>query len=192
MADLGRHARGGDHELAGPARGVRVHEDHVGAVAERDLLAVAVDGVDALRDRQALAGERRLRHFERRRVQEPSVRGDDVARLDRDDVAGHELVGRDLGELAVAPNLRLDDHHLLQRGDCCSRLSFLVQAEHGVENGEEEQHEAGAVLAQRDDAAHACNEQHDLHRVVVLADERVPARLGRRFGELVRAVLRLP
>ena len=36
------------------------------------------------------------------------------------------------------------------------------------------------------------DEQHDLHRVAVLAQERVPARLGRRFGELVRPVAREP
>ena len=190
MADLGRHSGRRDDELSGPARRVRVHEDHVGPVTQGNVLAV--HRVDPLGHGNALAGERGLGNFERGCMEKPPVGGHDVTGLDRDDVAGHELVGRDLGELAVAPNLRLDDHHLLQRGDCCSRLSFLVQAEHGVENGEEEQHEAGAVLAQRDDAAHACNEQHDLHRVVVLADERVPARLGLRFGELVRAVLRLP
>ena len=95
VADLGRHARRGDDELAGAAGRVRVHEHHVGAVAERHV--VAVDALDALRDRHALARERRLGDLERRRVHEAAVGGDDVAGLDRDDVARNELLGRKLG-----------------------------------------------------------------------------------------------
>ena len=44
-----------------------------------------------LRDRRALAGQRRLLRLQRRRAQDPPVGGDDVARLDLDEVAGHEL-----------------------------------------------------------------------------------------------------
>jgi len=40
-------------------------------------------------------------------------------------------------------------------------------------------------LLERVQAADAGREQHDLHRVAVLADERVPARLGPALGELV-------
>ena len=44
-------------------------------------------------------------------------------------------------ELAVAAHARLDDHHLLQRGDRLGRLALLAQAEHGVEQRQEEQDE---------------------------------------------------
>ena len=127
MADLGRHPRGGDDELTRAAGRVRVHEDHVGPVAEGDVFAA--DGVDALRYRHALARQRRLGHLERRGGQQPPVRGDDVAGLDGDDVARDELLGRKLEELAAATHLRLDDHHLLQCrvGGC--RLAFLMEAE---------------------------------------------------------------
>jgi hypothetical protein len=104
VADLCRHARRGDDEPARAARRVRVHEDHVGAISERHVLAV--DAFDALGDRHALAGERRLGDLERGRVQEAPVGGDDVAGLDRDDVSGHELLRRKLGQLAVAARLR--------------------------------------------------------------------------------------
>ena len=57
---------------------------------------VAVDALDALRDRQALAGQRRLGDLERRRLQQAAVGRDDVAGLDRDDVARDELLGRKL------------------------------------------------------------------------------------------------
>ena len=44
------------------------------------------------------------------------------------------------------------------------------------------------VLLDRVDRDHARGEQHDLHRVLVLAQERVPARLRLRLGEAVRPV----
>ena len=44
-----------------------------------------------LGDRRALAGERRLLRLERRRADDAPVGGDDVARLDLHDVAGHDV-----------------------------------------------------------------------------------------------------
>ena len=94
VADLRRHARRGDDELAGPARDVGVHVDHVRAVAERGI--GRRHRLDALAHRQALAGQRRLGHLERRRREHAAVGRHDVAGLDRDDVPGHELLGRQL------------------------------------------------------------------------------------------------
>ena len=73
--------------------------DHVGPVPERRI--GSLDGVGALGDRQALPGERRLRDLQRRRPQQPSVGRDDIAGLDRDDIARHQLLGGDLAQLAV-------------------------------------------------------------------------------------------
>ena len=87
-------------------------------------------------------------------------------------------------ELAAAAHARLDDHHLLERRDRFCGLALLAQAEHGVEERQEEQHEPGAELLQRIDAADPGDEQHDLHRVAVLADEGAPARLDRRTANL--------
>src|SRR5207247_1047003 len=50
----------------------------------------------------------------------------------------------------------------------------------------------GAQLVHRPDAAEAGDEQHDLHAVVVLANECPPPRLGLSDRELVRAVLLQP
>ena len=80
----------------GAAGDVGVHVDHVGAVAERRVRRR--DRSTPLRHRQALAGERRLGDLERGGAQQAPVGGDDVAGLDRDDVAGHELLGRQLGQ----------------------------------------------------------------------------------------------
>jgi hypothetical protein len=139
VAHLRRHPGRRDDELAGAAGHVRVHVDHVGSVAERRVRRR--HGLHALRHGQALAGERRLGDLQRRRLQDPAVRGDDVARLDLHDVAGHELLRGHLNELPAAADLRLDDHHLLERGDGGGRLALLVQAEDGVEQRQEEQDE---------------------------------------------------
>ena len=113
--------------------------------------------------------------------------GHDIARLDRDDVPGDQLPGRDLGQLAVPPHLGLDDRHLLQGGDGRGGLALLPQVHDRVEQRQQDQQDARAELLERVDAADARREQPDLHRVVVLADERVPARLCLPGGELVGA-----
>ena len=150
----------------------------------------AATALDALADRQALAGQRRLGDLQRRRGEHAPVGGHDVAGLDLDDVAGHELLGRQLRERAVAAHARLDDHHLRQRRHGRRRLALLVEAEHGVEQRQQQDHDPGARLLDRVDRDHAGDQQHDLHRVLVLAQERVPARLRLRLGELVRPVAR--
>ena len=146
----------------------------------------------SFRNRQALAGQRRLGDLERCRLQQPAVRGHDVSGLDRDDVAGNELLCGDLDELPAPEDSRLDDHHLLERGDRRRRLALLVQAENGVEQRQEEQDQAGAELVQRPDAPDPGDEQDDLHRVAVLTHERAPARLALGGDERVRAVLLEP
>ena len=176
------HAGRDDDHLARPAGDVGVHVGHAVAVAERRVLR---DGVDVLGGRQALAGERRLVDLERGRRDDPSVRGHEVAGLERDDVARHQLLGRDLPQLAVTPHAGLDDHHLLERRHRGRRLALLAEAEVGVEDGQEDQHDAGRHLLDRVDREDARDQQHDLHRVGVLPQEGVPARLGLLRRELV-------
>ena len=93
LAHLGLHAgRGDDHRRRAAGDG-RVLEQHVGAVAERDVRAGEHAGI--LRDGRALAGEGRLLRLERGRAHDAAVGGDDVARLQLDDVAGHDVGRRD-------------------------------------------------------------------------------------------------
>ena len=164
VADLGRHARRRDDELARPARHVGVHVDHVGAVAERRVRRR--DRLDALADGQALAGQRRLGHLQRRGREHPPV---GRARTSPASISttspGHELLGRQLRERAVAAHARLDDHHLRQRRHRRRRLALLVEAEHGVEQRQQQDHDPRARLLDRVDRDHARGQQHDLHRV---------------------------
>jgi hypothetical protein len=157
----------------------------VGPVAQRR--ADARHGFRALGGRQALPGQRGLVDLQRGRVDQPPVRRHDIARLDRDDVARDELLGGDVRQLTVPPHPGLDDHRLLQGGDGRGGLPLLVQALDRVEQSQQDQQDARAELLDRIQAADAGREQHELHRVAVLADERVPARLGPAGGELVRA-----
>ena len=143
------------------------------------------DGVDVLGGRQALPGERRLVDLERGRRDDPSVRGHEVAGLERDDVAGDQLLGRDLPQLAVPPHPCLDDHHLLERRHGGRGLALLAEAQVGVEDRQQDQHHAGRHLLDRVDRQEAGDQQHDLHRVGVLPQEGVPAGLGLLRRELV-------
>jgi hypothetical protein len=67
-----------------------------------------------------------------------------------------------------------------------------MESERGVEQGEADQHHPGAVLLQRVQAAQTGDQQHDLHRIGVLAHERAPAGLPGHLGERVRAELGQP
>ena len=100
------------------------------------------DRVDLLGHRHALAGQRRLVDLERRRGHDPTVGRDEVAGLDVDDVARDQVLHRELDEDAVAADLRLDDHHLLERGDARVGLAFLAEAHRGVEERQADQDDA--------------------------------------------------
>ena len=190
LADLGRHSRRRHDHLAPPARHGRVHVRHVDAVAERDV--GARHRPDRLEDRRALAGQRSLFDLQRCSHEQPPVSGDLVPGLERDDVAGHELFGRDVRHRPAATDMRLDQEHLLERGHALGRLALLVQAENGVEHGQPEDRDPRGELLERDHAHDRGADEDELHQVAVLAQERVPARLLLGLRELVRAVLRAP
>jgi hypothetical protein len=90
-----------------------------------------------------------------------------------------------IGRLGGHPGL--DDRHLLQGGDRRGGLALLLQALHRVEQRQQDQQQARAELLERVEAADVGREQHELHRVAVLAEERAPARLCLADGEHVRA-----
>ena len=170
-------------ERAGAAGDLGVHEREVDAIAEG---RVRRDGLDLLGDRDALAGQRRLVDLEGRCREQPAVGRDEVAGLDVHDVARDQLLHRELDEPAVAPGLGLDDQHLLEGGDARRCLALLVEAHRGVEQGQADQHDARRDLVGEEQAQDAGRQQDDLHRVLVLAEEGLPARLLGGLGELVR------
>ena len=149
---------------------------------------VAIDRRDVLEDRRALAGERGFLDLERGGHEQPPVGRDPVARLDQHDVARDELGGIDLDDRAVAAHAGDVLQHLLERGEARLGLRFLAEAEHGVEDGEPEQHERGAGLAGHDLVHDRGAHEDDLHQVLVLPQERVQRRLLLLAGEHVGPV----
>ena len=150
--------------------------------------ASAATGVDLLRDREALAGQRRLVDLERRRRQDPAVGRDEVAGLDVDDVARDDAPPS--ATEASAPSRRTLAWTTIifwRAATLAEALPSWLRPIAGVEQRQPDQHDAGGELAREEEAQDAGAEQHDLHRVLVLAEERLPARLLRRVGELVLA-----
>ena len=162
VPDLGAHARRRDQDLAVAAGDVGVHERHVDAVADRHV--GPRDGLGALLDRDALAGQGAFLDLQRRRDDHPAVGRHPVAGIDQHDVAGHDLVGGDLGDVAVAPHLGDRLHHRAERRRGGLGLAFLVVAQPRVEQGQHGQSDRGAALAdqQADDRR---DDEHDLHVV---------------------------
>ena len=173
--------------VAGPAGHLRVHEGQVHAVAQG---RVGSHWLDLLGHRGALAGEGRFVDLQGGGADEPSVRGDEVAGLDHDDVARDQLLHGHLSDGAVAEHAGLDDHHALEGGDARLRLAFLVQTHEGIEERQADEQDAGPELPGQEEAQDARPQEHDLHRILVLTHERSPTRLPGGLGELVRPVLR--
>ncbi len=186
LADLGVGAYAGDDHHAAAVGDRRVHERHIGAVAGAEL--GVGECVGRLGGGHALAGERRLVDVQRARLDDPPVGGHVVARGEQHDVAGHDLLRRDLRLDAVAAHARRQLHQRLERVHRALCLALLAQAGHGVEHREGDEDQAGAPLAddQRDRRG---DQQDDLHVRAVLVEEPPPARLTLLFGKSVGPVL---
>lgn len=102
------------------------------------------------------------------------VGGHPVARLHEHDVAGRQLLGvdLDLDGLAVAAHPGHCLEHPGQRPHALLGLGLLAQPDHRVEHGQPGQHQRGAPLAGHQLVDHRRGQQHELHEIAVLAQER--------------------
>ena len=170
----------------------RVHVGHVDAVAERrrrrpppastDFSTGVLSPVSAASSISSVAA-----------TSSAAVGRDLVAGLEADDVA-RARAPRPGSRRARRPRARarVMMQHLPERRDALGRLALLVQAHHRVQHRQPDDHEPGGELLERDDADDRGPDEHELHQVAVLAQERLPAGLLRRLGELVRPVPRAP
>ena len=147
-----------------------------------------------LLDRHGLAGQCGLFDLHRGALEDAAVGRDGVARLEHEDVAGHELGARQMHELAVAQHLGLRRAHLLQGLEGLLALGFLDHAQHRVDdNDEHDDGDIGKVRLALDHARECAddggNDQHDDHRVGHLLKEALPQRRLLGFLKLVRACL---
>ena len=135
-AHLGLHPGCGDD---GRRRAVgdaapRVH--HIHAVAERRFLVHG--GVGVLFCRNRLAGQRRLLAFQARAAQQPRVGGDEVARFQLQNVAGHQQRSVDDLLPAVAQHARMRGGHAFERVQRLFGLAFLQHPHHRVEHDDQQ------------------------------------------------------
>ena len=193
-ADFGRHAGGDHHGAAAAIGGDRAGEQHVAAVAEPD---VALDRLELLGHRHALAGQRRLVGLQVRHLDEAGVRRNLVAGLDQHDVAGDDVMGRDALAIAVANDrgFRRGERH--QGADRFLRARLLDEAEHGVEH--DDRHDDDRLVGQGalarvlqhpfDHRDHDGDQQDDHQEIFELLQQPFPPRRFRRALQPVGAVL---
>src|SRR3954447_2857392 len=114
-----------------------------------------------------------------------------VAGGEQDDVADDELLGRDLGRLAVPADPCRRLQHRPQRVHRALGLALLPQPDDRVQDGEHEEEDRGAPFGDqcRD---HRGGHQDDLHVAAVLLGEPQPARPRLLLGERVRTVRAQP
>ena len=157
--------------------------------------ASAATGRDVLVDRLGLAGERGLLRAQRRGVEQPQVGRDAVALRDLDQVAGHDLLGRDLDPRAVAAHARGLGDELGQRGDRAPGAVLLREPDQRVEDHDREHDEPVLDLAERERQA-AGGEQRPHQRRAHLIEQEPRGRRAGRFRQPVgpearQALLRL-
>ena len=136
---------------------------HVAAAAGRREAAAEHLVAEPLADDVALAGELRLVDADVARDQ-PAVEHDLVAGLDRDEVAEHELLGRDLGDLAGPDHRRRGPR---EEGD-------PVERPLGADLLDDPDDDVGRDDAQGHEGVHRPADQHerDAQREQDVVDER--------------------
>ena len=192
LAHLGLHAGGGHDGGTAAVDHGGAHVAHVLTVAQRHVVGALGehDGLGVLLDRDGLAGERGLLDLHRGALDDAAVRGDGVAGLEQDDVAGDQIGARQVLEPPVADDLGLGGAHLLEGGEGLLGLGLLDHAEHGVDDDDGEDDDDVGPLGltldgTRDGGDGGGDDQHDDHGVRHLLEEALPQRCLLFFIELV-------
>ena len=154
-------------------------EAQVDAVAQRQL--VADQGFGAFLDGDRFARQRRLIDLELRRLQQPQVGRNLVARLQQHDVARHQVGGGHGLRLATPQYLRLRGGQLAQRRNRLVGPPRLREADHRVQHHDDDDDEGIDPFAQQP-RHHGRRQQHQDHEVGELVQQqlRPGARLLRR------------
>ena len=160
---------------------------------DRSPSATSAPGSTAgvLAHRRALAGQRRFLRLERRRMNDPTVGRNDVARLHLHDVTGNHIGSRHQRERAVPHHLRLRNLQVRQRSHTRPRLQLLTRTEHNVEEDQQRHDDPRRNLADRE-AHHHDRNQHDVHRIAELTERDRPHRRRLLARDLVRPELLQP
>jgi hypothetical protein len=136
-----------------------------------------IDSFRVLEGWHAFSGESGLFDLQRRGDEEPTVCRDDIAGLDQYDVSWHNFAGIDLDRLAVAAHPGDLLHHSLQGSQTGLGLGFLPQPHHCIEQRQKEKNGSRSAITGDDLIADRCHNQDDLHEILILTKERLPAGL---------------
>ena len=188
LAEFGAHAGSDDHSSAAAVGDEGTHIAHILAVAQGHLGLLDRGGV--LLNRLRLAGECGLLDAQIDTLDHAHVGGDEVACLQGDYVAGDQVAGRDLLELAIAEGAHVGDGEFLERGDGLLGAVLLEEAEDGKEHNNGEDGPRLEELAKEErEGSGADQDQH--HHVRELLPEDAQGALSTFLDELIGAVLGL-
>lgn len=181
----------GGHDIPAPATahdgGPRVR--HGRTVGDHELRAIEPRG--ALRNGRRLAREQRLVHQQRGRRDEAQVCRDARARLEQDEVAGHELAAVDVPLPAVTHRPRVRGDQVHQRAHRRLGPALLHETDHGVQDEDGRDHDGVGVLAKQDREHRREQQDVDERAAELVEEDRQDA--GRpNLLELVRAVTLQP
>ena len=158
---------------------------------------IAVERLDLLGYRHALAGQRRFVGPQICRLDDPGVGRNLVAGLDKDDIAGNDVVGCNPLPLPIANHGRFRRGQRHQGPHRFLRAHLLDEAEHGVQD--DDRHDDDRLVGQcglarvlqqpfddRDDGGH---QQNDHQEILELLQQALPPRRFRRTLQPVRPIL---
>ena len=187
-ADGRAHAGRHDDAAGAPGGHGRAAEGHVEHVARRGGLHVRQGGGD-LGDGLRFTGQGRLVDAQRGRLHETQVGGDDVALLEEEDVARHDIPGGHELRLVVPDDARLRAGHALERIHGLLGPVLLDEADDAVEDDDGQ--DDGRVLGVADERGdHRCHQEHHDHGARELVQQQAPGRALLRLDELVGPVSR--
>jgi hypothetical protein len=158
-------------------------------VAERGVRGQRLRAV--LRHRHALAGQRRLLAGEREGLGHAGVGRHVVARLEFDQVARHEVAGRDRPPRALADHAGQGRGHRPQGRQRPLGPILLQEADHGVDEHDRHDRRGVGPVAHRP-GDHGGRHQDPDHQLTELGEKRPPPGHRSRLGQGVGAVGRQP
>ncbi len=161
VAELGAHAGFDNHRRASPVGDRRAHEDHVDLVSHGSIELCQRTG--RFLDGHRLTGECRLLDLEVDRFHQATIRRDPGAHFEQDDVAGNQVGGRDLANVAVAADAHGRHCQLLEGGHRPLRPVLLDEPQRGVQHDDGQDHDGVLKVAQesRDDGGDNEDDDHD-------------------------------
>ncbi len=185
-AEFGLHPRGDHEREAASLRNDGAHVAHVATVAERQVIARESGGL--LLHGFGFARQRGFLNAEIDRFEQAHVRGQDVARLELEDVAWDEISRGEGNQLPVADDAHFGHGKFLQRGDGLFGAIFLHESEDRIQ--QDDGSDGDGVLRVAEQASHDRGRDEDEnHRGGDLLPEDFQRGASAFFDEFVAAIL---